>query len=162
MIGQPASALDTPTLLVDLDILEANIARIAGSCAAHGVAWRPHIKVHKTPEIAALKAAVSALQGQMATLQGKVTTLQGLVAALKAEGAVYAPDQRAALLRDLKLPALQKVVGHLTATGAAFQMGTPDDGMYWQVTATTPAGATATLGFEPYNGRLVRVGGWAQ
>jgi D-serine deaminase-like pyridoxal phosphate-dependent protein len=60
VIGQLASALDTPALLVDLDILEANIARIAGTCAAHGVAWRPHVKVHKTPEIARLQLAAGA------------------------------------------------------------------------------------------------------
>ena len=60
MIGQPDSALDTPALLVDLDRLEANIARIAATCARHGVAWRPHAKVHKTPEIARLQLAAGA------------------------------------------------------------------------------------------------------
>jgi D-serine deaminase-like pyridoxal phosphate-dependent protein len=60
MIGQPSSALDTPALLVDLDILEANIARIAETCASHGVAWRPHVKGHKTAEIARLQIAAGA------------------------------------------------------------------------------------------------------
>src|SRR5215470_14627040 len=60
LIGQPAGVVDTPALLVDLDVLEANIARIARLCAAHGVAWRPHTKVHKTPEIARLQIAAGA------------------------------------------------------------------------------------------------------
>ncbi len=60
MIGEPSSALDTPALLVDLDILEANIARIARTCASHGVAWRPHVKGHKTAEIARLQVATGA------------------------------------------------------------------------------------------------------
>ena len=43
--------LDTPALLVDLDVLDANIATIAGACARRGVGWRPHIKGQKVPEI---------------------------------------------------------------------------------------------------------------
>jgi D-serine deaminase-like pyridoxal phosphate-dependent protein len=61
LIGQPKSALDTPALLVDLDVMEANIARIVATCRAHGVAWRPHSKAHKTPEIAQMQIAAGAI-----------------------------------------------------------------------------------------------------
>src|SRR5258705_708694 len=61
LIGQSKSALDTPALLVDLDVMEANIARIVATCRAHGVAWRPHSKAHKTPEIAHLQIAAGAI-----------------------------------------------------------------------------------------------------
>ncbi len=61
LIGEPKSALDTPALLVDLDVMEANIARIVATCRAHGVAWRPHSKVHKTPEIAKIEIAAGAI-----------------------------------------------------------------------------------------------------
>jgi D-serine deaminase-like pyridoxal phosphate-dependent protein len=61
LIGQPKSALDTPALLVDLDVMEANIARIVAACRAHGVAWRPHSKAHKTPEIAKIQIAAGAI-----------------------------------------------------------------------------------------------------
>src|SRR5262249_35275699 len=47
-VGLDKAALDTPALLVDLDVMEANIARIAGECRQHGVNWRPHIKGLKT------------------------------------------------------------------------------------------------------------------
>ncbi len=60
-IGQSKSALDTPALLVDLDIMDANIARIVATCRASGVAWRPHSKVHKTPEIAKIEIAAGAI-----------------------------------------------------------------------------------------------------
>jgi D-serine deaminase-like pyridoxal phosphate-dependent protein len=46
------TALDTPTLLVDLDALEANIARIAAACRQGGINWRPHTKGIKVPQIA--------------------------------------------------------------------------------------------------------------
>src|SRR5436853_5137975 len=61
LIGQSKSALDTPSLLVDLDVMEANIARIVATCRAHGVAWRPHSKAHKTPEIAQMQIAAGAI-----------------------------------------------------------------------------------------------------
>src|SRR5205809_1692692 len=60
-IGQVSSALDTPALLVDLEVMEANIARILATCRAHGVAWRPHTKAHKTPEIAHMQIAAGAI-----------------------------------------------------------------------------------------------------
>src|SRR5881227_1066658 len=61
LIGQSKSALDTPALLVDLNVMEANIARIAATCRAHGVGWRPHSKAHKTPEIAQKQIAAGAI-----------------------------------------------------------------------------------------------------
>ena len=61
LIGQAKSALDTPALLVDLDVMETNIARIVAACRAHGVAWRPHSKAHKTPEIAKMQIAAGAI-----------------------------------------------------------------------------------------------------
>src|ERR1700704_2868962 len=61
LIGQTKFALDTPALLVDLDVMEANIARIVATCRAQGVAWRPHSKAHKTPEIAKMQIAAGAI-----------------------------------------------------------------------------------------------------
>jgi D-serine deaminase-like pyridoxal phosphate-dependent protein len=61
LIGRTKFVLDTPALLVDLDVMEANIARIVATCRAHGVAWRPHSKAHKTPEIAKLQIAAGAI-----------------------------------------------------------------------------------------------------
>src|SRR5512144_1248521 len=61
LVGKPLSARDTPALVVDLDVMDRNIARIAAECRAHGVAWRPHTKAHKTPEIAKLQMAAGAI-----------------------------------------------------------------------------------------------------
>jgi D-serine deaminase-like pyridoxal phosphate-dependent protein len=52
--------LDTPCVLVDLDVLEDNVARMARFAAEHGVHLRPHAKSHKTREIAARQAAAGA------------------------------------------------------------------------------------------------------
>lgn len=60
VVGHSKSALDTPALLVDLDVLEANIARIARICRENGVRWRPHTKGQKTPEIIRKELAAGA------------------------------------------------------------------------------------------------------
>src|SRR5262245_6282505 len=51
-LGTPKDELDTPAVLIDLDALEANIGQAAAICRRHGVAWRPHAKCHKSPDIA--------------------------------------------------------------------------------------------------------------
>ena len=53
LIGQPREALDTPVLLVDLDILQRNIDRMSKTIIQEaGVGWRPHTKAMKTPVLA--------------------------------------------------------------------------------------------------------------
>jgi D-serine deaminase-like pyridoxal phosphate-dependent protein len=44
--------LETPSVLIDLDRMENNIARMQGYCNEHGLAFRAHIKTHKIPDIA--------------------------------------------------------------------------------------------------------------
>ena len=51
-IGATIDDIDTPCLLLDLDIFEANVRQISDYCSSHGVQWRPHAKSHKCPDIA--------------------------------------------------------------------------------------------------------------
>jgi D-serine deaminase-like pyridoxal phosphate-dependent protein len=44
--------LNTPSLILDLDLLDANIAKMARLCADNGIGLRPHAKSHKSIEIA--------------------------------------------------------------------------------------------------------------
>jgi D-serine deaminase-like pyridoxal phosphate-dependent protein len=60
-VGRPKTELDTPVLLVDLDIMDRNIATIAGACRAAGVAWRPHFKGIKVPAISLRAIAAGAI-----------------------------------------------------------------------------------------------------
>ena len=54
------SDVDTPALVVDLDALEGNIARMQRYCDEHGIKLRPHIKTHKTTAIAQMQMAAGA------------------------------------------------------------------------------------------------------
>ncbi|WP_028652078.1 alanine racemase [Nocardioides halotolerans] len=58
----------TPYLRVDLDRLRRNVRRTADWAAQHGVALRPHVKTHKSPEIARLQLAEGAAGISVATL----------------------------------------------------------------------------------------------
>jgi D-serine deaminase-like pyridoxal phosphate-dependent protein len=60
MIGPPVESVPTPSVLVDLDVLEANVARMAARAWQAGVRLRPHAKTHKCPEIARLQLAAGA------------------------------------------------------------------------------------------------------
>lgn len=67
-------AIDTPALLVDYTRLEANILRFANIAEQTGVKLRPHIKTHKTREIAGLQLEAGAV---------------GLTCAKLSEAAIY-------------------------------------------------------------------------
>jgi len=52
--------IDTPALVIDLDVLGANIARMQAFFAGRRAQLRPHFKTHKCPEIARRQLAAGA------------------------------------------------------------------------------------------------------
>jgi D-serine deaminase-like pyridoxal phosphate-dependent protein len=60
VIGKSLDDLSTPAVLVDLDVLERNIARMASWARDAGVRLRPHAKTHKCPQIGRLQRAAGA------------------------------------------------------------------------------------------------------
>jgi D-serine deaminase-like pyridoxal phosphate-dependent protein len=50
--GTPLGELDTPALLIDLDLMESNVAALFTEASAAGVSVRPHLKTGKTPVLA--------------------------------------------------------------------------------------------------------------
>ncbi len=61
--------LPTPALLLDLDRLEANLARMAERAAALGVRLRPHVKTHKCVEVARRQRELGAAGLTVSTLE---------------------------------------------------------------------------------------------
>ena len=59
--GISRDELDTPAFLIDLDIMEGNIQRMADYFADRPVDVRPHMKHHKTPAIAHKQLAAGAI-----------------------------------------------------------------------------------------------------
>ncbi len=58
--GRPIDALDTPALVLDLDVVEANIARTVEIAKAAGARLRPHIKTHRMLAVAQLQIEAGA------------------------------------------------------------------------------------------------------
>ena len=61
-------ATDTPEIVLDLDVVRANIARAAAMARDMGVAMRPHTKTHKLPQIARMQLEAGAVGVQVAKL----------------------------------------------------------------------------------------------
>jgi D-serine deaminase-like pyridoxal phosphate-dependent protein len=53
--------VETPAVLVDLDVLQRNIARMAQAARDAGVRLRPHAKTHKVPEVGRMQIAAGAV-----------------------------------------------------------------------------------------------------
>jgi len=54
LVGQNMDVLDTPALLIDREVMLANIDLIMSSLKKQGTGWRPHSKAHKSPAVAHL------------------------------------------------------------------------------------------------------------
>jgi D-serine deaminase-like pyridoxal phosphate-dependent protein len=60
-VGDPLAEVDTPALIIDLDLFEGNLAAMAAAVRGKGVRLRPHAKSHKCPEIAKRQIAHGAV-----------------------------------------------------------------------------------------------------
>src|SRR5206468_10213308 len=60
MLGQPLDALDSPQLLIDLDVVDANLRRLFDACRPRGVKVRVHFKSLKCAGLAKYIAAAGA------------------------------------------------------------------------------------------------------
>jgi D-serine deaminase-like pyridoxal phosphate-dependent protein len=61
LIGSRVEEIDTPALLLDLDCMEGNIARMAAAFRGLTAKLRPHAKTHKSPIIAHKQLAAGAI-----------------------------------------------------------------------------------------------------
>lgn len=75
-IGMPLADVDTPTLILDMDAFERNLARMADAVRGRPVRLRPHAKSHKCAEIALRQIAA----GAVGVCCQKVSEAEALVA----------------------------------------------------------------------------------
>jgi D-serine deaminase-like pyridoxal phosphate-dependent protein len=60
-VGEPADALPTPALVVDIEALDRNLAAMDAALAGQTARLRPHTKVQKSPDIALRQVAAGAV-----------------------------------------------------------------------------------------------------
>ncbi len=56
-----ARDLDTPAILIDIPTMLRNVEHMQAYCDRHGINFRPHIKTHKSPEIARIQREAGAV-----------------------------------------------------------------------------------------------------
>ena len=66
--GMTKDVLPTPAMVVDIDLFEKNLKHMASSAKATGIALRPHVKVHKSVDVAKRQMALGALGVTTATI----------------------------------------------------------------------------------------------
>lgn len=106
--------IETPAALVDVDVMRRNLERTARYCAEHGLAWRPHVKTHKTPQLAAMQLAAGAVGVTVAT------PAEAEVMAAVADDILlaYPPLGRRKLERLMELPARVRLTVGLDSAAA--------------------------------------------
>ncbi len=70
-VGTPVDELDTPALVVDLDLMESNIQTYHGYFAGSGVAVRPVVTSHLCPQVARRQLAAPGSRGVAVTTVGE-------------------------------------------------------------------------------------------
>ncbi|WP_454731297.1 MULTISPECIES: DSD1 family PLP-dependent enzyme [Cupriavidus] len=107
-VGQPAGAIDTPALVLDLDVFERNLARMQQAADRAGVKLRPHAKAHKTPAIALAQIARGAVGICCQKVSEAVPFVQAGVTDIHISNEIAGPA-KAALLAQLALRARMSV-----------------------------------------------------
>jgi D-serine deaminase-like pyridoxal phosphate-dependent protein len=83
MIGLHKSQLDTPCLVIDYDMLLANLKKMQQHCQNYGISYRPHCKTHKCSAIAKLQLEFGAIGLSVAKLsEAEVMISKGLTSIL--------------------------------------------------------------------------------
>jgi D-serine deaminase-like pyridoxal phosphate-dependent protein len=83
--------LPTPALLVDLDLFESNIARMAAHAKAHGKSLRPHAKTHKCVEVARRQHAAGAIGTCVATVAEAIVMAEASIAGVHVTSPIVTP-----------------------------------------------------------------------
>lgn len=66
--GMTKDVLPTPSMVVDIDLFEKNLNHMASSAKAQGIFLRPHVKVHKSVDVAKRQIALGAIGLTTATI----------------------------------------------------------------------------------------------
>jgi D-serine deaminase-like pyridoxal phosphate-dependent protein len=121
LIGQQGSrrSLNTPALVLDLEMLDRNIAEMAAFARAHKVNLRPHSKTHKSADIAKRQIAAGALGVCCAKLGEAEALAEGGVESLHITSPVVTPQAigRLIALND-KAKDVMVVVDHPASAAA--------------------------------------------
>jgi D-serine deaminase-like pyridoxal phosphate-dependent protein len=178
-IGMSKWELDTPALVLDVELVERNLAAMAELGRRLGKRLRPHVKTHKTPWLARLQLAHGAIGVSAAKLGEVEAMIQGGVTEILLTSEIVGPRKVARLLALSRHANLMNVVDDFeaaSAISAAFQadrrqldilvdvnVGTNRTGVDWGEPAVAFAQEISSLaglrfrGFQGYEGHLQHI-----
>ena len=101
LIGVPGGRhlLDTPALLIDLPAMTRNIERMAAFAKARGIHLRPHVKTHKSVEIARRQVAAGAIGVSCVTLGEAEVMVQGGIPGVLITSPAVTPSKISRLIK---------------------------------------------------------------
>lgn len=121
LIGQQGGrkAFNTPVLVIDLDMLERNIVKMAAFAKEHGIALRPHAKTHKSADIARKQIAAGAVGVCCAKLGEAEAMADGGVGGILITSPVVSAPAIARLMQlNARIPDLRVTVDNAANVGA--------------------------------------------
>ncbi|WP_082876753.1 DSD1 family PLP-dependent enzyme [Hydrogenophaga crassostreae] len=138
-VGQGVDQIDTPALVIDLDAMERNLARMAAFARACQMRLRPHAKTHKSAELALLQMAQGAVGVCVQKIDEALALAQGGV------GNIYITNE---VIDPVKLARLAKAVHR---GGTRFAMAVDNElGIERLLDALTEARATETSAIDVF------------
>ena len=96
-IGKHRSELATPALVLDLPSVRRNIEKMADTLKGMPAKIRPHIKVHKSPELARMQVDAGAIGISTATVWEAVVMVRSGLDSIFIVNTVAGPDKLAAI-----------------------------------------------------------------
>ncbi len=100
-IGAPhgRQQLDTPALLIDLPAMTRNIERMAAFAKSRGIGLRPHVKTHKSVEIARRQVAAGAIGVSCVTMGEAEVMVEGGIPGVLITSPAVTPSKIARLIK---------------------------------------------------------------
>lgn len=105
-------SLETPALLIDKKVLEANIKRMQQLADHHGLNLRPHIKTHKSPKLANMQMEKGAKGIAVATLKEAEAMLDAGITDIQLANELATPQQIAHYFQLLQRADISVAVDH--------------------------------------------------
>jgi D-serine deaminase-like pyridoxal phosphate-dependent protein len=106
----PLSAIETPAVIVYMDVLESNIARMSQLAQEAGVRLRPHTKIHECPDIAKMQIAAGACGIEVGAIERALCMADAGIDDILIAHPFYGDHKLAILRRLLDKPGLKITV----------------------------------------------------
>ncbi len=104
------AVIPTPSIVVDLDVLESNISEMSQLAREAGVRLRPHTKIHESPDIAKMQIAAGAVGIEVGTVDRAICMAEAGINDIVVAHPFYGEQKLRILRRLLERPDVKVTV----------------------------------------------------